>query len=214
MKIQKSAMVEAALVLLNQEGLEGLTMRRLASVLNVKAASLYWHIPHKRALLEMLSDQMMANVAVRDLSALQPKDKMRAVFQEMRAVLLSYRDGATVFAGTYVVTPNIMRISEVILSACEALNRQRKKTLPSQRLMNLVFSFLYFLLGLVQEEQSFYQLNQDEKALSSLQAQLAQLDLSLYPTLFKYRANLLEINFDERFELGIEALMSELIEDF
>lgn len=52
----------AALALVDAEGLEGATMRRLAEELEVRAPSLYNHFPSKEALLDALADAVMAGV--------------------------------------------------------------------------------------------------------------------------------------------------------
>ena len=49
MKIQREAVVARALDLLDEVGIEGLTMRRLADAMGIKAASLYWHFSNKQA---------------------------------------------------------------------------------------------------------------------------------------------------------------------
>ena len=49
MALDRARILAAALALLTQDGLEGLTMRRLAASLGVKAASLYWHYAGKQA---------------------------------------------------------------------------------------------------------------------------------------------------------------------
>ena len=52
MRIQRDQIIATALVLLDETGLEGLTMRALAQVLRVQAPSLYWHFPNKKALID------------------------------------------------------------------------------------------------------------------------------------------------------------------
>src|SRR5882672_7524628 len=60
--LSRARLVSAALGLVQQEGLEALTMRGLADQLNVKAASLYWHVRDRRELLELLADSILASV--------------------------------------------------------------------------------------------------------------------------------------------------------
>lgn len=54
--------VEAALELADAEGLDALTMRRLAAELDVEAMSLYHHVPNKDALLDALVDAVIEEV--------------------------------------------------------------------------------------------------------------------------------------------------------
>src|SRR5438270_10167540 len=60
--LTRRRLVDAALELINQEGMEGLSMRALADRLEVKAASLYWHVRDRRELVELLADSILQGV--------------------------------------------------------------------------------------------------------------------------------------------------------
>ncbi len=60
--LTRERLVDAALELINQEGLEALSMRALADSLEVKAASLYWHVRDRRELLELLAEAIVESV--------------------------------------------------------------------------------------------------------------------------------------------------------
>lgn len=55
-KISASEVQDAALKLLEERGLEAVSMRSLAEVLGVRASSLYRHVAHRGALLALLSE--------------------------------------------------------------------------------------------------------------------------------------------------------------
>ena len=50
--------MQAALDLLDEAGMDGLTVRALASRLGVQAPALYWHVPSKQALLDEMATQI------------------------------------------------------------------------------------------------------------------------------------------------------------
>jgi len=58
--LTRERLVEAALRLVNEEGLDGLSMRALADKLDVKAASLYWHVRDRSELLESIDIPRLA----------------------------------------------------------------------------------------------------------------------------------------------------------
>jgi TetR/AcrR family tetracycline transcriptional repressor len=60
--LTRERLVAAALELIGDEGLEGLSMRALADRLEVKAASLYWHVRDRRELLELLAESILETV--------------------------------------------------------------------------------------------------------------------------------------------------------
>src|SRR5579884_1659010 len=60
--VTRARVVEAALDLVQDAGLDALTMRALADRLGVKAASLYWHVRDRDELLELLAAALLAAV--------------------------------------------------------------------------------------------------------------------------------------------------------
>jgi AcrR family transcriptional regulator len=60
--LSRARLVAEALGLVQEEGLEALSMRGLADRLHVKAASLYWHVRDRRELLELLAESILDGV--------------------------------------------------------------------------------------------------------------------------------------------------------
>lgn len=60
--LSRSRLVSEALSLVQEEGLDALSMRGLADRLHVKAASLYWHVRDRRELLELLAESILESV--------------------------------------------------------------------------------------------------------------------------------------------------------
>lgn len=60
--LSRVRLVSEALGLVQEEGVEALSMRGLAVRLNVKAASLYWHVRDRRELLELLAESILDGV--------------------------------------------------------------------------------------------------------------------------------------------------------
>src|SRR5437899_5621699 len=60
--LSRERLVGAALELINEDGLDALSMRALADRLDVKAASLYWHVRDRRELLELLAESILETV--------------------------------------------------------------------------------------------------------------------------------------------------------
>jgi len=87
-RLGEAAVVDAALTLADSEGLEALTIRRLAQALGVTPTALYWHFADKQAVLDALGDRLWAEV----LQALSPAAagdawaQIRAAFEAMVTV--------------------------------------------------------------------------------------------------------------------------------
>lgn len=104
MRIQKNQIVQTALAILDRDGLDGVTLRRLATELQVKAASIYWHIPSKEELL----DEMANAILEERFSKLDFGNDQRdwaewlnMLAHELRAAMLAHREGARVVAGAH-----------------------------------------------------------------------------------------------------------------
>ena len=99
MRLERQMVVEAALELLNEVGMEGMTTRRLAQKLGVQGPALYWHFKNKQELLDDMGRTLLAGA----YGPLEPgQDWTRWMMQgarEVRRRLLSYRDGARILAG-------------------------------------------------------------------------------------------------------------------
>src|SRR5581483_4119040 len=64
--ITREAIVETALQLLDRDGLDQLSMRRVADALDTGPASLYWHVGSKDGLLDLVFDQVIGEQEVPD----------------------------------------------------------------------------------------------------------------------------------------------------
>ncbi|MFD7919179.1 TetR/AcrR family transcriptional regulator C-terminal domain-containing protein [Streptomyces sp. NPDC059740] len=107
-RIDRTRVAETALRLLNEVGLEGLTLRRIAKELDVQAPALYWHFKNKQELLDEMATEMLRRMVVQEWArpASQPwRELLRSSARGLRRHLLSYRDGARVFGGTRLTAP-------------------------------------------------------------------------------------------------------------
>ncbi|MER5603028.1 TetR/AcrR family transcriptional regulator [Streptomyces sp. NPDC002265] len=101
-RLDKKQVVEAALRLLNETGLDGLTLRAIAKELDVQAPALYWHFKNKQELLDEMATEMYRRMVgspgqVPDTGW---RERLLTANRALRAALLSYRDGAKVFSGS------------------------------------------------------------------------------------------------------------------
>jgi len=86
----RGAVVAAAMSVLAENGLPGLSMRRIADELEVQVSALYWHFPNKQALLAAVSEQVVAlGEDTSDAAA-----DLAAIATSLRERLLAHRDGA------------------------------------------------------------------------------------------------------------------------
>ncbi|MGY1725606.1 TetR/AcrR family transcriptional regulator C-terminal domain-containing protein [Geodermatophilus sp. SYSU D01062] len=123
MPISRDDVVRAAVEVLDDEGLAGLTLRGVAARLGVSAPTLYWHVKDKRHLLDLVADSVMAEVP-ESTRAPRPGEPVWEWLAEAsrvrRALLLAHRDSVQVVAGnrpTEVALPGIERTLRVLVEA-------------------------------------------------------------------------------------------------
>lgn len=201
MAITRQAVVETALDLLDKVGFEGLTMRGLASALDIKAASLYWHFSSKKDLVDGMADALVAHVAKSRINL--PWNKtLQMVSSELRCSLLARRDGARVFAGTYVVSENVVRVGDALIASLVGAGATTKLATWA------AFSLLYYVLGFVVEEQALAQHGAEEMKIRGVA--LLALTKDRFPTTLNAIPNLLESDLDQRFSWGVDVFIAGL----
>jgi AcrR family transcriptional regulator len=62
--LSREQIVKTAMLVLDEEGVAGLSMRKLAARLGSGATSLYWHVPTKDDLVDLLIDEVWAEIDV------------------------------------------------------------------------------------------------------------------------------------------------------
>jgi TetR/AcrR family transcriptional regulator, tetracycline repressor protein len=94
-RYHRSDVVARAIEVLDEYGLESLTMRRLASELGVQPSALYHHVPNKQSLLAAVADEILRRGS-RPRHAERWDRRAIEICAELRDAMLAYRDGAEV----------------------------------------------------------------------------------------------------------------------
>ena len=89
-KLSKAAVVERALALADELGLEALTIRRLAHELGVTPMALYWHFRSKEELLAGLGDRVWAEIDVDIDAAADWPAQLRGLLESLVAMLRAH----------------------------------------------------------------------------------------------------------------------------
>ncbi|MFD6186207.1 TetR/AcrR family transcriptional regulator [Streptomyces goshikiensis] len=113
-RLDQGRTAQAALDLLDEAGLDALTMRRLADAVGVQAGALYRHFATKQDLLTVMAERMLEGC-----SAPPPEgdwsERLTALAHRMRTALLAHRDGARVYAGTHSTGANTLGFAETLI---------------------------------------------------------------------------------------------------
>lgn len=115
-RLSPERIVNAAIELVDEEGLEALSMRKLARRLGVEAMSLYHHVRSKEALLDLMVDRVFDGVEL-DLSAELWHDQMTSGMYALRTALMTHPNLLPVVATRPVMSEDTMSLVELGLAA-------------------------------------------------------------------------------------------------
>jgi TetR/AcrR family transcriptional regulator, tetracycline repressor protein len=203
MKVNREMVISAGLELLNEVGLEQVTLRLLAQRLNIQAATLYWHFKSKEELLDEMATQVLAEGAQR----LIPKKESAewSVWASsfgtgLRKTLLVYRDGARMVSGTRLTDTVYMRTAERI--AAKLVNSGF-----TIRQGAILLSTIYnYTLSFVMEEQAVFPKPNERSPQYNIAERKAKLDPGVFP-LLRQSGSILFDKFDRRYKEGLGLIL-------
>lgn len=88
--LTRDEILDTALRIVDDEGLDALTMRRLADALNVEAMSLYHHVPNKEALLDWTLERMRGEMRLPEPMPDGWAEVLETILTEYRRVLAAH----------------------------------------------------------------------------------------------------------------------------
>jgi TetR/AcrR family tetracycline transcriptional repressor len=102
---EQQRIVKAALDLLDEVGLNELSLRKLATKLDLKAPALYWYFKNKGLLIDYMAEAILQT----EFKSISPKpdnlpwqDWLVDVCKRLRQAMTSKRDGARIVAGAHL----------------------------------------------------------------------------------------------------------------
>src|SRR5579859_2607581 len=114
--LTRQRVLEAALRLLDQEGLEGFTMRKLGAMLGVEAMSLYNHVESKRALFDGVIEWLIVQAPSPEQLDGTPREELWAFAHAFRDVLRAHPRVLPLVATTPLRTPATLAILDHLLA--------------------------------------------------------------------------------------------------
>ena len=88
--LSEGAIVDAALVILKSEGLQSVSMRRVAAALDTGAGSLYVYVNGREGLVEALFDRIIATIEVETPDPSRWRTQLHSLLERIREVLVAH----------------------------------------------------------------------------------------------------------------------------
>ena len=203
MNLDREAVVRTALRVLDKTGLDGLTVRKIASELHVQAPALYWHFKNKQELLDEMATTVLADF-VREQGMPAENLSWSAFASEhvhgLRQTLLRYRDGARMFSGRYLTDSSLYATMEAGL---------RKFTDAGFSLSEAesVLSTLYcYVVGFTIEEQAIFPQRGKRNKQYDPKKRAKRIDADKFPLSLAVGREAFG-TFVERFTRGVELIL-------
>jgi AcrR family transcriptional regulator len=204
-RLSKATVTDRALKLADADGLEALTIRKLAQDLGVTPMALYWHFRSKEDLLEGVAEQIWSEIDVPvDPSVPWPVQLQRGL-ESLIGVLRAHP------AAPQLLLEHEKR-NEAALRATEAaLEILRSAGFDPQYASEIARSTLWTGIMLVMSESGYRpELSQDERAEWQRRGQieLAMLPAAKYPRLVECAAPMAQCDPEFHYRLGVELFIA------
>ncbi|MGI5325537.1 TetR/AcrR family transcriptional regulator C-terminal domain-containing protein [Actinomadura nitritigenes] len=146
-KLTREAIVDKAVEIADAEGLEAVSIRRVASELGVRAMSLYTHIEAKEDLLDLMYDVVAVEVLVEDGLPDDWREAMIEITRKERAAGLRHPWMFELAGRSPRIGPNGLRHAEQSMAAAARL------TDDPEEMLAIVTTVDHYMLGFVLREQ-------------------------------------------------------------
>ena len=143
--LDRERLIREALALLDEVGLDDLSMRRLADRIGVTAASLYWHVRDKEELLALLADAISGEMPLPG-PGLPWREALAEGARNLRRIASSHRDAARVLAATMPAGPHRLRAIDAVLGLL------RQAGFPPDDAADLGYLFNAYLVGFMLDQ--------------------------------------------------------------
>ncbi len=200
LSLTAEAIYEAALRLVDQEGIDALTMRRLAADLGVATMSLYGHVPNKDQLLLGVVDLATREIGLPEAGT-RPWDALRSITREFRRVALRHPNLVPLIVRQPPTGPEGLHTLEAALDALRRAGMEPTAAAHAYRVM------ASFAIGFVSLECGGFFRPVDFFA----GEQVAPVDLGSLPRIVETAPSLAEWDADAEFEGGMDLIIGALV---
>lgn len=204
--LTREAIVEAALRVLDREGLDGLSMHRVAQELGTGAGSLYWHVRNKDELLQLLAERLAEEIELPEPDPTRWREQLKDIGRQFRASAHRHRDSARITLGRVPSGPTIARLTEWLFELLAPAG------IPD-RVIARIGDIASLYVGAYAFEESLglaSPTGEDlppEQILSMFRDYLLSLPADRFPHLHRAIDHLFSGDPDERFEFGLDLIV-------
>ncbi|MFS0892717.1 TetR/AcrR family transcriptional regulator C-terminal domain-containing protein [Microbacterium sp. 179-I 3D3 NHS] len=201
--VSREAVLDGALGLLDEVGLDAFSMRTLGGRLNVDPMTIYRHFPSRTALLDGVVERVFAEMPIAAETS-DWREDAAACLRALRTTLLAHPEAVPLIAMRPPVTPGAFDATEALLRALEPAGLSPRETLDAAQILART------TVGHV-VAQAGPPPGADRDGRETAHAQsAATLPADRFPRLARAYAEGYEIDHDRLFERSVTAMLDEI----
>ena len=181
-KLSRTAVIERALELADNDGMDALTIRHLATELGVTPMALYWHFRSKEELIAGLADRLWGEISTDVDAESHWSEQLKMMLESLIDLLRAHSSASALLMNSEKLGPSHWGATEKTLAILHSAGFDPKHAAEVAR------SALWTGLTLVMSEPGFYPgVAADERAelMRRKQVELASLPPDRYPRLIE-----------------------------
>jgi AcrR family transcriptional regulator len=205
--LSRDGIVDASLRILDRDGIDGVSMRRVAEELGTGPATLYWHVRNKDELFDLVVERVIGEILPPEPDPAHWQEQLREMGHIMRKVMTSHRDLARVSLGRWPLGPNALRWLEWILAVT------RGAGIPDRHAARVGFLFPLYVIGFVLDQEAGPITLAEGVTLEEMLERVSGYLESLgdhFPNIAETAREIVGGDVDERFEYGLDVLIAGL----
>jgi AcrR family transcriptional regulator len=207
--LTRAQIVQTGLRMVQAEGIDAVSMRRIAAEFDTGPSSLYAHVTNKDELLQLMFDEMCALVPIPEIKPGEWKEQVKGLARASHQVMIEHNDLARAALATIPSGPNALRVSEAMFTMLLDGGVPAKVAgwvLDRLFLYITADAYEYSIWGAQMRENATFitQLSED------LVAYFEQLPAETYPNLQKHGRAMVGGGPESRFEFGLDMLIDGL----
>ncbi|WP_395293112.1 TetR/AcrR family transcriptional regulator [Kitasatospora hibisci] len=202
--LTRERIVEAALRIVDTEGMDALSMRRVGQELDTGAASLYAHVGNKEELVELVLDLAYSEIELERPDPADWQEQVKRLMRRSRDVLLGHRDLAKAAVVANVpMTPHAMDVAENMLAILRSGGLDEQTAAYGVDLIGLYTTATTF-------EASTRSGGNSQEFTDQVLAYFGTIPVDRYPMITSMAVALTRNVWGERFEFGLDILVAGL----
>jgi AcrR family transcriptional regulator len=205
--LSREAVIDAGLGILRAEGIDGVTMRRVAAELDTGAASLYVYVSNRQDLLNQMFDAVAGEIDTDDdADPARWRQQLEALLTAARDAMDRYPGIARVPLANVPTGPNATRVADHMLGLLRAGGVDDRSAAWFVDVISLYINAASYETSIYVEEGRAEE-NVDEEIRDSF----AQLSPAAYPNIMSLLPHLTSGDGDQRFAFGLQLMINGLL---